>query len=563
MEIFQTAASPDRFEVSAWRKKVMSVARAALSQVTRASRVGMRRRTWKWLALMTKGIRVLVVDLGAIIGIAVIATAVVYEIRKDTVEIEPIDVPKDLTDAGFNSKVIAQRLMDHVRIIEQSAKTRMTTRSLSMAGQRLDFVVPGAGISVATVASYFKDAFGWRTVRIGGELTDSDGKISLRLRVNGKGSIATPPGVNVTDLDIAFKAAAEQIIRETEPYVLASAFYGEKDTEKALGEIRRIINALPHSDENVVRAFCLWGLILYDQKKYGEARKQYEHAIDLALQVDIAASNLGNGYYNLGNLLLDIGDTEGAKLSYRKAIEADPEFAFPYASLGNLLVDDDDQLAAAVANLERSVDLDPKYSFAYAGLGNALQRSDDVEGAIVNFRQAILLDPGDGYAHRSLGRVLWTKGEFEDAIASYRLAIDIDGNDAIAYNWLGIAQNDNGDLDDAEASYRKAIELYSEYADPHYRLGFLMEAKGDYDDAIVSYQKAIGIDPTYAYAFYNLAVEIYNLEAQSEARKSNLTDACGHLKIGHTATPEDEDFVELALDIDSELKDFGSGCALN
>ncbi len=46
-----------------------------------------------------------------------------------------------------------------------------------------------------------------------------------------------------------------------------------------------------------------------------------------------------NAHSNLGNILKDLGKLQEAEVSYRKAIELNPDFADAHSNLGNVLRD--------------------------------------------------------------------------------------------------------------------------------------------------------------------------------------------------------------------------------
>ena len=80
------------------------------------------------------------------------------------------------------------------------------------------------------------------------------------------------------------------------------------------------------------RVFASYGVILKNLGKSQDAELSYRKAIEI--KPDYAEAR-----YNLGNLLKGLGNLKDAELSYRKAIEIKPDLAEAHYNLGNVLND--------------------------------------------------------------------------------------------------------------------------------------------------------------------------------------------------------------------------------
>jgi tetratricopeptide (TPR) repeat protein len=181
-------------------------------------------------------------------------------------------------------------------------------------------------------------------------------------------------------------------------------------------------------------------------------------------------------HYNLGTVLQDKGDSDGAIVEYRAAIS-----------------------------------LDPNYVSAHNNLGALLQNNGDLEGAIVEYRTALSLDPNHPYARINIGTVLAENGDSEGAIAEFRTA----ANDSIyknknawklaVYNLSG-AEKEKNDPDGEIAVYHNAIRLNLNGVSPnrHYRIGNMLTKKGDLEGAIAAFLAALQLNPHHISAHYNL-----------------------------------------------------------
>ncbi len=200
----------------------------------------------------------------------------------------------------------------------------------------------------------------------------------------------------------------------------------------------------------------------HSQGNIQAAAKYYQYFIDQGFTDHRAFSNYGVILQNLGKF-------KEAELSYRRAIELNPNFAMAYSNLGVILTE----------------------------LGK-------LQEAELSTRKAIELKPDYTDAHNTLGNVLKNLGKFKEAELSYRKAIELNPNFAIAYSNLGVILTELGKLQEAELSTRKAIELKPDYADAHNTLGNVLKNLGKFQEAELSTRKAIELKPDYADAAWNL-----------------------------------------------------------
>ena len=106
---------------------------------------------------------------------------------------------------------------------------------------------------------------------------------------------------------------------------------------------------------------------------------------------------------NLGIVLKEKKDLDGAVAAYREAIRRDPGYAPAHYNLGIALHDTKD-VAGAIAAFKEAIRLDPKEARYHSNLGIALRRKGDPDGAIACFREAIRLDPKYAHAHKTWGQ---------------------------------------------------------------------------------------------------------------------------------------------------------------
>jgi protein O-mannosyl-transferase len=209
-------------------------------------------------------------------------------------------------------------------------------------------------------------------------------------------------------------------------------------------------------------------------------------------------------HYNLGIVLNDRGDADGAIAHYRQAIELRPDYAEAHYNLGRLLAQKG-QLEDAVTHYEKALEINPADAEAHNNLGVTLFASGRVDEAIAHYQTALTSRPDYADASCNLANALLFKGDLDGAIARYSACLALSPNQAEAEYNLASALLKKGRTDEAIAHYQKVIELRPESADIHANLGSAFLAKGRVRDAIAEYRNALRISPENAAAQSNLA----------------------------------------------------------
>ena len=204
------------------------------------------------------------------------------------------------------------------------------------------------------------------------------------------------------------------------------------------------------------------------------------------------------------------GDYRQAIECLRKAIELDPQYAWPWNNMGYAYNELGDY-NKAIEYCQKAIELDPKFARPWNNMGYAYDDLGDYNKAIECYRKAIELDPKDALPWNNMGYAYDHLGEYNKAIECCRKAIELDPKFARPWNNMGHAYDDLGDYNKAIECYRKAIELDPKYARPWNNMGYAYKKSGDYDKAAECYRKAIELDPKDAYPWNNMGTVYYHL----------------------------------------------------
>ncbi|PWC90099.1 hypothetical protein TSH100_03705 [Azospirillum sp. TSH100] len=320
---------------------------------------------------------------------ALLGYAVVFD--TSAVMFHDIGVPNAIESQGYTPKVMAARLANEVRSIDQKARTVKDIR---------DFSLPDDDSAVNALSDYFQFAEPVRATQEmlglirftfnGDMVTRGD---DLQLSVRGYGYNGRKPfnrSISGKDPDQILHEMAVDIVRFIDPYVVASYMYettrdaNSKDFASTIREVRYCMVHLPKSDLHW--AYNLHGLVLTQQGKPQEAIERFNEALKLKPDFLLPV-------YNTGNALLDMKQYDQAIAKFKEV-------------------------------LNRDVKGDIRTPHAYTQWGVALMRQGRMDEAAQMMRKAIAVDPMYADAYYQLGQLLRQQGKAEEGREMIQRAID-------------------------------------------------------------------------------------------------------------------------------------------
>jgi tetratricopeptide (TPR) repeat protein/S1-C subfamily serine protease len=160
--------------------------------------------------------------------------------------------------------------------------------------------------------------------------------------------------------------------------------------------------------------YLLRGEILTNLKQYNEAIADFNQAITIHPQLEIAYNNRGVTYYKQGNLDQAIKD-------FDQAIALNPQSSQAYNNRGNVY-SQQGKIEQAIQNYSQAIIINSKYENAYYNRGNAYSKQGNLDQAIQNYTQAITINPLNRKAY--YGRILTyiLKGNKQEAIKDLETA---------------------------------------------------------------------------------------------------------------------------------------------
>jgi cellulose synthase operon protein C len=260
----------------------------------------------------------------------------------------------------------------------------------------------------------------------------------------------------------------------------------------------------------------------FSQGMYREAVIQYSNA----LQID---SRYVEAHYQLSRTYLRLGNNARAYQELSRAVELDPSDYRAHADLANLLVTvrnpdgtapaeslreakthldilrdkqpnaaetheawsnyygAQNDLAAAIQEMQRALALDPNRSESYLTLGLLQLRANLPDQAEVSLKKAIEVDPKAMNAQLALGGFYQAHNDFPAAEAQFHHAIEVDPKDPAPRAALIRVLMQEGKKDEIESFLQKTKKDLPGNSDGYRMLGDFYYATGDLDKAIAEY----------------------------------------------------------------------------
>jgi len=183
---------------------------------------------------------------------------------------------------------------------------------------------------------------------------------------------------------------------------------------------------------------------------------------------------------------------------FNRAIEADPNYALPYAGLADVLttqsgsVPPKQVMPQAELNALKAINKDDDLAAAHAALASIkLNFEWDWLQAEKEYRRAIELDPSLASAHSWYAVYLWVMERFDEALAESRRAQELEPTSLPI--GLGVARSFTmaGRYKEAMRQYTEVLKMFPSSQRPYIEIGLLEERQGRSLEALSRYKKVV------------------------------------------------------------------------
>jgi serine/threonine protein kinase len=187
--------------------------------------------------------------------------------------------------------------------------------------------------------------------------------------------------------------------------------------------------------------YYIQGRNLINQRNPAEVKRAAEN-FEEAIRLD---PNFAQPYAGLGNAYVSLGDTPKAKEAIQKALELDNNLAEAYAVRGFVSLTYDWDFTSAEKDVRRALELEPENDWAHWVQSMVLAETGTFDEALKAIETAQALAPGTAVYERDRGRILYYGRRYDEAIVQLKRAIELKRDFHSAWSWIVRAHEMKGD----------------------------------------------------------------------------------------------------------------------
>ncbi|XP_048786478.1 tetratricopeptide repeat protein 37 [Lagopus muta] len=337
--------------------------------------------------------------------------------------------------------------------------------------------------------------------------------------------------IKISDVGAAEEAinALEQVVGASSDPVLL-AFRGRAYLNKGLvDEASKISQELLLSHPDVAEAHALEGFIHYSQKKYEQAERSFQNAIERRAEIAEYHQYLGLTYWFMSD---ETKKDKGKALThFLKAAKLDSYLGSVFCYLGNYYRDVAGDKSRARGCYKKAFELDgTDEESGTAAVDLSVELGDtDTALSILNEVTEKANAGAAKWAWLHRGLYYLRTGQPSKAVADLQAALRADRMDPNCWESLGEAYVSRGSYAAALKSFRKASELNPDHVYSIYRAAAVEQILGKYENAIATYQQILEKTEEYVPALKGLG-ECYLMLARSALEKYLDMRAVGYIE---------------------------------
>jgi hypothetical protein len=181
-----------------------------------------------WLAQNIAAVFTILLSIVLIALLAALVYALWRELRRNTIVLDPLEVPRELIERGYSPAVVTERMLNAVHTIQSVANTQKPRRGHIASALQADIQIPVGQLSIKAFAGYFRQLLDFPDQHVAGEITRDGDSFTLQLRRRDGQQATLGRSRTAADVGPLISAGAEEVVRLTDPYVLAS-YYIEQE----------------------------------------------------------------------------------------------------------------------------------------------------------------------------------------------------------------------------------------------------------------------------------------------------------------------------------------------
>lgn len=326
--------------------------------------------------------------------------------------------------------------------------------------------------------------------------------------------------------------------------------------ERALEFLDKAIESDPERGES----YFPKGLILLNQKRIAEA----EQAVKKGLQY---TTDSPIGYYYLGRISIEAGNTEQAITNFDRAIAVNQAFEPAYLAQASVYESRQEKDKAITILKKYLQQVNPRNKEIRQHLIQLYVVTKDYAGGLSELEKLLEDNPGDLDAQLRMALIYGEKKEFSKAISQLTEILKYKPAELKVRDYLGYLYEETKDYPKAMETYRYNIHLDPKFADSYVHLGVLHYRLKQFPEAVTQLDEAVRLTPKQPEPYIVLGLAHFQSEqfekasrAFEEGIRNNPKNADLHFNLGTAYDKlnrfdEVERAMEAALSIDPHHSD--------
>ncbi|NVH76479.1 tetratricopeptide repeat protein [Paraburkholderia sp. JPY432] len=345
--------------------------------------------------------------------------------------VPPVETPQALTERGYTSNFVAERIMSAMKEIGRDAESIPHDTMTSNDAQQ-DIQIPGQEMSYATTVRFIKGLLQREDVAVRVGITKTNNSADSYVAhvqiehgpFNGRESTVPFEG---RDLEKFVHDIATTAMRLAEPNILASHLFTQVQKTKcslAQCDYREIVGiydevlALP-SSEQAQWAVAGKAWLLDSQQRSKEAEQQIREALTQYKDSAVLRASLGIALEQQNRI-------DDALEELRTGANETSRTAENLRLLGDVLLHTNRHDREALDAFRRAAEMNPESVDTLHDWAEALVKTGHYDEAIEKLSRAVALRPDLAPSYAEWGRALEHKGALREAARKYAQALQLD-----------------------------------------------------------------------------------------------------------------------------------------
>ena len=260
----------------------------------------------------------------------------------------------------------------------------------------------------------------------------------------------------------------------------------------------------------------LWKGVFYgEQKRWTEARAQYDKALAIDPRFDLAYYNRGWTY-----LMEKPRDYKSARSMFQKALSVNPDYKEANYGLG-MVYGYQNKYQVALRYLTQAIEIDELFLTGWKWRAIVHDELGFFDQSLADFSSAISLDPANYRIPFYTGQVFAELGQTDSAIDEFSKALELRPNYGEALIGRAEGYEKLGQIDLAVADFDRAVEsvTYRRERVLHQRGQFFLR-RDDFHSALNDFKLAREANPRYARSWLAEAKTALRLDKLDQAKVS-------------------------------------------